>query len=578
MRRFAAPLALLLAASLALPAASQVPPPPAPPAPPSVPAPPPPPPPPPPGPVVPPAPPPIPDVAAPPAPPAPPLPPANALEQFAAAIPGIVVRYDSFRQDNDHMVAEGVTFVRRAPGGGTDESQKLYVKRIEATALDVAAFETVFDPMSYAGARDDAFRTLIGTLTLTELSVLDDNKQVFSVATWTIDGLQMKQFPFIPGGPEFLQQFVSKQAIPVQMAGGFLDSFKVASIQMNGVHAEIDPMAYAAAMPGGAAAARAGMGLTTYGIEEIRQENIDRGAFGRVTMRGLTSSSTLPQSNVEMNFSIADAYWDGGDISRLIPYLMKAEWPPLNRAPLITYGRGCANNYTLSLSGIGIFTIPSYCIEAVPFVWLIPEKGEVAFKGTFTPDPAGATAWPPYVAKHFTGPMDVEVQVGFAYDPSLGTAALTNYRLRLGGFGSMNWTGTAGGLIFEELGTLPQTYAEKLSLVTAGLEVVDEGGVQKFLEMAADASNPPGETQVTPDALRAQAIAALDMGVGMLGATPEARALVDAIKAFLNDGGTLEITVKPAAPLTLKDFEGLTGTPPAQMLTTLGVTATHTEP
>ncbi|MFT3809760.1 MAG: hypothetical protein QM698_07560 [Micropepsaceae bacterium] len=528
--------------------------------------------------IVPPAPPPGSGVPAPPAPPAPPLPPANPLEQFAAAIPGIVVRYDSFRQDNDHMVAEGVTFVRRAPGGGTDESQKLYVKRIEATGLDVQAFETVFDPMSYAGARDEAFRTLIGTLTLTELSVLDDDKQVLSVASWTVDALQMKQFPFIPGGPEFLQQFVSKQALPVQMAGGFLDSFKVASIQMNGVHAEIDPMAYAAAMPGGAAAARAGMGLTSYAIDEIRQENIDRGAFGRVTMRGLTSASTLPQSDMKMNFSVSDAYWDGGDISRLIPFLMKAEWPPLNRAPLITYGRGCANNYTLSLSGIGIFTIPSYCIEAVPFIWLIPEKAEFAFKGTFTPDPAGASAWPAYVARHFTAPMDVEAQVGFAYDANLGTASLTHYGLRLGGFGSVNWTGTAGGLIFEELGSLPQTYAEKLSFITAGITLVDEGGVQKFLEMAADASNPPGQTQVTPDALRAQAVAALDMAVGMLGATPEAKALVDAIKAFLNDGGTLEITAKPAAPLTIPAFDALAGTPPAEILKTLGITATHTDP
>lgn len=517
-------------------------------------------------------------MAAPPVPPVPPAPPANALDQLAAAIPGIAVRYDRLTQDNDHLVAEGVTFVRRLPGGGTDESQKLYVKRIEATGLDEAAFATVFDPNAYAGATDETFRTLISSLTLTELSFLVDDRQVFAVASWSVTGLEMKQFPFIPGGPEFLQQFGSRDSMGIQMVGGFIDSLKIAAIQMNGLHAELDPAAFAMMMPGGAAAARAGaMGITIYDYQEIRQENVDRGRVGRVTFRGTTSVTQSPQLG-EMRASLAEGYWDGGDLSRLVPYMIKAEWPPITREPLLAVGASCVKQYDLSITGIGALNFPEICTQAIPFVWVLPRDFDISMTGTFTPAPAGEFIAPPYVARHFTGPMPVEIQVSGAYDPDLGTAAVTHYRFRLGGFGEVDFSGTAGGLQLAELAMLPQTFATKVSFAGASVKLVDEGGMQKILEMASDASNPPGQTQVTPDALKAQAKAGLDMFVGMLGATPEARGLADAIKAFIDGGGTLEVVSKPPVPLTSADIDSLGAKPPAEILSTLGLSASHAGP
>jgi hypothetical protein len=507
----------------------------------------------------------------------PPAPPANALEQLAAAIPGVVVRYDRLTQDNDHLIAEGVTFVRRLPGGGTDESQKVFVKRIEVTGLDEAAFTAVFDPNAYAGATDESFRTLFSNLTLTELSVLNDEKQVLGVASWTVDGLQMKQFAFIPGGPEFQQQFKSKDMLPIQLLGTFIDSLKIDSVAMNGVHVEFDPAAFAAMAPGGPMAARAGMGLTIYDYQEIRQESVDRGRYGRITFRGLSSTSPFPTGGA-MTFTVADGYWDGADLTRVVPYLMKAELPPITREGLISYGQGCAKQYNLSLTGIGTLNIPELCIQAIPFVWLIPQNVDMTFAGTFTPAPAGEFLAPPYIAKHFTGPMPVEFQIAAAYDPELGTASLTHYRFKLGGFGEIDWSGTMGGLQLDELMSLPDTYLTKLSFAGAGITVTDEGGLQKILEMAADASNPPGQTQVTPDALKMQAKAGLDMMLGMLGATPEAKSLVDSVKAFIDQGGTLEIKAIPPVPLTAPDFNTLSAKGPAGIVMALGLSATHSAP
>lgn len=549
-------LCLALAAGLVLPGNAQL----APPAPPSVPAAP-----------SPPAPPAVPQ------PPQAPQPPANPLEELAAAIPGIAVRYDRLNIDNDRLVAEGVTFVRKLPGGGTDETQKLYIKRIEASGLDQAAFKTVFDPNAYAGATDETFRTLIANLTLTELSVLVEDKPVLSVAAWILSGLEMKQFPFVPGGPEFMQQFLSRDLMGIQMAGGFLDSLKVGSIQMNGVRAEFDPAAFADSMSGASTAPGMG-GPVTYEIQEARQETVDRGRFGRVSFRGFASTSALPMGRGEFRFSMADGYWDGGDFSKLVPYMIKAEWPPVSREPLISYGKGCVNNYDFSLTGIGALNVPAYCVEAIPFVWLIPQSIEMSILGTFTPAPAGEFLAPPYIARHFTGPMPVEIQIAAAYDPDLGTASISHYRIRLGGFGEVDWMGTAGGLPLDGLTSLPETMGAGISFVGAGVRVVDEGGVQKFLEMAADASNPPGQTQVTPDALKLQAKAGLDMAVGMLGATPQAVAVVDAIKAFIDGGGTLEITANPPVPLTSADFDALAAKPPAEILSALGLSATRSAP
>ncbi len=560
------PLVLTLAAALTLPLQAQVPPaPPAPPAPPSAPAP-----------AVPP-PPPIPDVPPPPPVPDIPAPPANALEQLAAAIPGVVVRYDRLTQDNDHLVAEGVSFVRRLPGGGTDESQKLYVKRIEARALDQQAFATVFDPNAYAGASDETFRTLIGGLDLTELTFLVDDKPVVAVASWNVTGLEMKQFGFIPGGPEFKQQFKSGEAVAFQLLGTFLDSLKIASVQMNGIHAEFDPAAFAG-MAGGVPAPQSdAMGVTRYDYQEIRQENIDRGRFGRVTFRGIATSSSLPTGG-EMKVNIAEGYWDGGDLSRLIPFLMAAELPAPSREPLLSYGEACARQYDISITGIGVLNVPELCMDAIPFVWLIPQSFDMTLSGTFTPAPAGEFLAPPYVAKHFTAPMPVEFQVAWLYEPDLGTASLTHYRIRLGGFGEVDWHGTAGGLRLDELMTLPETYMDRLTFAGSGFKITDEGGLQKILEMTAEASNPPGQTQVTPEALKLQAKAGLDMMVGMLGATPEARNMVDAIKAFIDEGGTLQVASTPPTPLNMAGFQALSARPPAEIMSTLGLSATHEGP
>ncbi len=591
MRRavaFALTLAVALAGPLALPLHADsppLPPPPpeapAPPAPPAVPAAPEPPAP-PPQPVASPAPPPAPPAPPPgppsaPPPPAPPAPPANPLEQLAAAIPGIAVRYERLTVENDRLVAEGVTFVRRLPGGGTDEDQKLYITRIEATGLDQAAFQAVFDADSYAGAPDETFRTLFSSLTLTELSVLVEEKQVFAVASWVIDGLQMKQFPFIPGGPEFLQQFASREAMAMQMFGGFVDSLKVDAVQMNGVHAELDPDLFIAMVPGGPAAARSGMGLTTYDYAELRQENIERGRFGRVTFRGLNSASALPTGG-DMRISVAEGYFDGFDMQRLVPFLVKGEWPPISRSSLLAFGETCSTQYDLSITGIGTLNVPEFCMPAVPFVWVIPRHVDMTLKGVFTAAPPGEFLAPPYIAKYFTEPLPVEFQIAAAYDPDLGTAALTNYRFRLGGFGEIAFTVTGGGFKLDELASLPQTFASKVSFVGAGLRLVDDGGMQKILEIVAEISNPPGQAQVTPDALKAQAVAALDMAYGMLGGTPEARSLADALKAFLKEGGTLQIVANPALPLTSADFDGLSARAPAQILSTLDLAATHTGP
>ena len=114
--------------------------------------------------------------------------------------------------------------------------------------------------------------------------------------------------------------------------------------------------------------------------------------------------------------------------------------------------------------------------------------------------------------------------------------------------------------------------------VEAAVKLIDEGGMQKILEMVSDAYNPPGQTQVTPDALKAQGKAGLDMMSGMLGATPEARGLADAIKGFIDQGGTLEIVSKPPVPLTSMDFQALSAKQPAEILSTLGLSASHTSP
>ncbi|MCC6919261.1 MAG: hypothetical protein IT548_08655 [Alphaproteobacteria bacterium] len=520
---------------------------------------------------------------APPPEPVPPLapPPAATASTLLKSLPGVVVTYDSETVDGSGLTTvTGVTIALKKPDGSADPDNKLTIAHAEALNLDADAIDRIFNADRYAGTPDEAFRKLADRLTVSGVSVVAYGQTVLTIAESVTNGWEMKPFGFTPGGPNFFAQFRSPELAFLQIYGHLLDSTRIASGSTKGMHAEVDVgalmRAAAPQMPG---AATMPPGIFVYDIGEIEQGAVDRGRFGKVVFRDLRSKSPQPPLG-EVNLSMREGWIEGGDFSKILPAMMAAEWPAITREPLISVGASCNYDYVYALSGVGSFAVPEACMDAIPFTWILPTHFLVPIKGTFTPAPAGESILPPYAAAYFTHPLAFEIQMEATYDPEGGIASLAHYRLQLAEFGSFDMHLSGGGLQLDGLPLLPVNYMQTLSLVSGEIEVVDEGGVAKILDMAAAAQNAnaaPGAA-ITPEALKMQAAMGVNMMVGAMGNTPKAAAMGEAMRNFLDKGGRLVVGVRPAKPMVSGDFTALTGKPPAEITETVGLYAEWTAP
>lgn len=510
--------------------------------------------------------------------PMPPAPaPVNGLAGLLASLPGVVVHYDSLGEAPGVASLDGLTIALKKADGSADEQNKVTIRRVEASGFDAEAVRNVFDAARYALTPDQTFRTLASHLALSDVALTADGRVVFSVASWTFEGWAMKQFWFVPGGPDYERQFFSEGEKAAKIIGNLLDSLRLASVTMTSVHAEFDPTMMARlAMPSLPTAPMPPPGPTVYDYREIRQEAVDRGRFGRVAFSGAAASSVLPTGG-KMALSIADGSLEGADFSKLLPFLMKAEWPPITGEGLLSYGAACFRDYDIKVGGVGTVAFPEVCSDPIAFVWLIPLHARVDIKGMFTIDPEARDKLPAYALKYFPGPLDVELAVEATYDPDSGVASLDHYGFRAGGFGGFDFRFKIGGLKLTELAALPQTYRTQPNLVSGEVELIDEGGVDAILDMAIGARGP-GAAETTSEQMKAQAKVGLDMMVGMLGNSPEMIAMGKAIKDFIDGGGKLTLFALPPKPLTVSDLEKLPALRPPEIAALFGIGAERAAP
>jgi hypothetical protein len=497
------------------------------------------------------------------------------------SLPGVIVSYDSEDVNPSGInTITGLVISLKKPDGSADPDNTITIARAEAAGLDAGAIDRIFNADRYSGAPDEAFRRLAERITLSGISLTAYGKTVMTLAESVTNGWEMKPFGFKPGGPNFLSQFRSPELAFVQIYGHVLDSSRFGPSSAKDLHVEFDMAAMMQAVAPNAPGTPAAAGHFIYDVGEMEQGAIDRGRIERVTFRNMKSRSAQPPLG-ETTLTVREGWVEGVDLAKVVPAMMAAELPPISREPLVTVGRSCNYDYAYQITGIGVAAIPEVCMEGIPFVWILPTHFDIDIKGVFTPAPPGETIMPAYASKYFERPLDFSIRLEASYDADSGVAAFDHYALRLAGFGSVDFKIAGGGLQLDTLMQLPATYLQTLSLVSGELELIDEGGVAKILDMAAAAQSEAagaGGAAVTPDALKMQAVLGVNMMVGMLGNTPDAAAMGESIRNFLDKGGKLSVGVKPAKPLVSSDFVALAGKPPAEMAGTLGAYATWTAP
>jgi hypothetical protein len=272
--------------------------------------------------------------------------------------------------------------------------------------------------------------------------------------------------------------------------------------------------------------------------------------------------------------------WGGVDCSGLMSYALKDEKPPLTAKNLINLGSLRAEAIETSISGKRAQSIGEVSFPAMEFTWLIPSKvrgsskNEVHDFSAYLPaSEAEAIA---ILKKHGLNNVKSSSDAAIDWDSEKGGAGLKS-NFDSTGLADTTLSVELAGLELEKINAA-MAAGEKDAVLTQGqfkgfgLKIADEKLLDALFELSALQS---GQTAAD---MRAQAPAMVRlMGVQLTQTNPKYGPIVDAIANFLADGGTLEISAKPPAPVPFTTIMAAGQSGPDTLPELLGLTATHTK-
>ncbi len=402
------------------------------------------------------------------------------------------------------------------------------VEEIGLRGVDLAAFERVFDFSKYGATADESFKQLFGDVTVKNASMTMRGQRVGSVESLTFGGVEMKQLAFKPSGPG--GQAASDDE-KVKLLGAVLDALIAGPVDVSRLTLEHDGS------------------RTSF-------EKLTFGGWTRGQM-GPSSVTNMEVKSDEIAMKMASATGDGADFQKALPWLIKGEMPPVGPEPLLYFGANKVTGLDYDIEGTKV-TIADYSIDAVNFYWLVPSSLKIGVNDlVITP----AAEEGQELAELGLSKLDLDFGLDWAFDGAGGAAQLKELRIQESQLADTTLSVNLTGIDLAAL-VNPQTMeaaATQIGLTSARFFLKNNGGVEKFLELAAREEN------TTVDALKEQALQQLgQVEQGVPGAdgqiqppTDRMKSIIAALKDFINSPGTLTIRLEPPTPVTAASGMGV---------------------
>ena len=270
--------------------------------------------------------------------------------------------------------------------------------------------------------------------------------------------------------------------------------------------------------------------------------------------------------------------WRDMDFSRLLVYGLRNELPPLDERDVISMGDMRTINTETLINGKRASLVSETAIADIEFTWLIPSKMRAFTKG-------GTYDLTAYVDESETDVVTALTEAGLNTLTADSTVQYDwnakNGDMRVVGDmtapaladGRFNFA--LGGLKLAEIAAAVEAendaaIAEAVAFENFSLTIDDKTLLDTFYALAALQSG------TEPDLLREQAPALLQFAsLQFRQLNPRYGDFVNALGAFLEDGGQLTIAAEPGKPVTLAEIDAVASGDPQKVAEILNLTMTH---
>jgi hypothetical protein len=431
-------------------------------------------------------------------------------------------------ESKSYDAISGITTVRKLKIADTSAPDQNFVAvdELGLRGLDLDAIGYVTDFSKYGATPDETFKQLFGDVTIRNASITADGKAVASLESLTFGGVQAKQLPAKPPG---YGGGMSDDSAEMSFVGAILDSVISGPFEIVNLTVEESPE------------------------QKTSIGKINIGGYTRGQL-GASSLENMQASGDGIVTRMASAENGGADISKAIPWMIKAEMPPITSEPLLYIAGGSAKGLDYDIMGSKL-TIAEYSLDPVNFYWFVPSSLKLAITDIIYTPAAGPDDMLTggELSQLGLSRLDLDFGLDWAFDGDAKTAQLKQLTINESQLFDTELKLDLSSVDIAQLVNeqTMQMAAMQIGLTYGHLIVKNNGGFQKMLEVAAREQNS------TPDALKSEAIqqlTAMEGGVPMPDGTVKpptdrVKSIMLALKAFIESPGTLTVKLQPASPV-----------------------------
>lgn len=461
-------------------------------------------------------------------------------------------------------------------GGKRLEEPGPLARRIEAKGVATVGLDKAMTKMMGAMMKE------MGAGARTEAAVTVD-KYDFTVSHVVLDNVALR--PFLLKPMTLKADNPLKNAMPaLQTYAAWLNAFKLDAALYDGMNVDFE-------MTEGGSKLSEKIAVATSGLT-----GMDGAGFAASVARNETFSISMsggPFGDKPIAFDgKADvATMENLRLAKAAGYLATGAMPPRTETDLLSLGVTRLGPITASVAGKPLFEMKQSSFDGSGFYWLIPTKLSFDVKGlTYHIDnlleaadkargDGGPPTFPPEqiatLKKYGLDAPSLDMSGSWTWDPKAGGAQVAT-SFRLAGWDKVDAKMDAGFPSFADVSAqIPETgspskaqqqalsamFSDKSLLRALSLDILDEGGVDKGFNLAADLMNSgaPKDQTKSAKALRDETVNMVNSQASeMKDNLPLLSAVMGAFGRFLATPTPLHIAINPAPPVPFGEFEKMT--------------------